>query len=150
MRRVSILGATGSIGQNTINLIKRAPQDYQVVTVTGARNIAQLAKDAQDLNAEIAVTAEPDRLSDLKTALEGTGIEAAAGPEALIEAASRPVDWVMSAIVGAAGLAPGLKVLEQGASLALANKESMVCAGTLVKATAKKHNARVLPVDSEH
>ncbi len=150
MRRVSIFGATGSIGQNTIDLIKRAPDDYDVVALSGARNIAQLAKDARDLRADIAVTADEALLPDLRAALEGSGIEAAAGAEALNAAASRPADWVMSAIVGAAGLAPGLKALEQGASLALANKESMVCAGALVKATAKHHGGRVLPVDSEH
>lgn len=150
MRRVSIFGATGSIGQNTIDLIKRAREEYDVVALSGARNIAQLARDARDLNAKIAITADPALLPDLRDALKGSGVEAAAGPEALVEAASRPADWVMSAIVGAAGLAPGLKALEQGASLALANKESMVCAGALVKATAKTHDGRVLPVDSEH
>lgn len=150
MRKVSILGATGSIGQNTIDLIKRAPEEYDVVALTGARNISQLAKDACDLNADVAVTADPSLLDDLRAALAGSGVAAAAGPNALNEAAARPADWVMSAIVGAAGLAPGLKVLEQGASLALANKESMVCAGALVKATARQNNARVLPVDSEH
>jgi 1-deoxy-D-xylulose-5-phosphate reductoisomerase len=150
MRKVSILGATGSIGQNTIDLIKRAPDEYDVVALTGARNIAQLAKDAVDLRAKVAVTADPELLDDLRAALSGSDVEAAAGPNALEEAAARPADWVMSAIIGAAGLAPGLKVLEQGASLALANKESMVCAGALVKASARKHRARVLPVDSEH
>ncbi|MGB7318898.1 MAG: 1-deoxy-D-xylulose-5-phosphate reductoisomerase [Planktotalea sp.] len=150
MRRVSIFGATGSIGQNTIDLIKRAPDEYDVVALSGARNIAQLAKDARDLRANVAVTADPTLLPDLRAALAGSDIEAAAGPEALLEAASRPADWVMSAIVGSAGLAPGLKALEQGASLALANKESMVCAGALVQATARLNKARVLPVDSEH
>ena len=150
MRKVSILGATGSIGQNTIDLIKRAPDEYDVVALTGARNIAQLAKEAVDLRAKVAVTADPELLDDLRAALSGSDVEAAAGPNALEEAAARPADWVMSAIIGAAGLAPGLKVLEQGASLALANKESMVCAGALVKASARKHGARVLPVDSEH
>jgi 1-deoxy-D-xylulose-5-phosphate reductoisomerase len=150
MRKVSILGATGSIGQNTIDLIKRAPDEYDVVALTGARNIAQLAKDAVNLRAKVAVTADPELLDDLRAALSGSDVEAAAGPNALEEAAARPADWVMSAIIGAAGLAPGLKVLEQGASLALANKESMVCAGALVKASARKHGARVLPVDSEH
>ena len=150
MRRVSIFGATGSIGQNTIDLIKRAPNEYQVVALSGAQNIARLARDAKDLRAEVAITADPARLDDLRAALSGSGIEACAGAQAIDDAASRPTDWVMSAIVGAAGLAPGLKALEQGASLALANKESMVCAGALVKATAQKHSARILPVDSEH
>lgn len=150
MRKVSILGATGSIGQNTIDLIKRARDEYDVVALTGAHNIKQLAEDARDLHADLAVTADPLLLDDLRDALAGSGIDAAAGSEALVEAGARDADWVMSAIVGAAGLAPGLEALKQGASLALANKESMVCAGALVKATATQHQARVLPVDSEH
>ncbi len=150
MRRVSIFGATGSIGQNTIDLISRAPDEYDVVALTGGGNIAQLAKDAIALDAEIAVTAFEGRLEDLRAALEGTGIEAAAGQQAIVDAANRPADWVMSAIVGAAGLAPGLAALEQGATLALANKESLVTAGPLVMQTARKHGGRILPVDSEH
>jgi 1-deoxy-D-xylulose-5-phosphate reductoisomerase len=150
MRKVSIFGATGSIGQNTIDLIARDPDGYDVVALSGGRNIVQLAHDAKRLNADVAVTAYPELLPDLREALDGSGIEAAAGKTALTEAASRPADWVMSAIVGAAGLEPGLKALEQGATLALANKESLVAAGPLLMATAKAHNARVLPVDSEH
>lgn len=150
MRRISILGATGSIGQNTIDLIGRDPDIFHVVALTGGANIAQLAQDARDLGAEIAVTADPDRLDDLRAALAGSEVDAAAGREALIEAAARPADWVMSAIVGAAGLAPGLAALEQGATLALANKESLVCAGALVLETAAAHGGQLLPVDSEH
>jgi 1-deoxy-D-xylulose-5-phosphate reductoisomerase len=150
MRRVTIFGATGSIGQNTLDLIGRDRDAYQVVALTGDQNIAQLAGDAIAFGAEIAVTADPARLDDLRAALDGSGVEAAAGPAALIEAANRPADWVMSSIVGAAGLAPGLRALEQGASLALANKESMVCAGPLMLSTAKAHGASILPVDSEH
>lgn len=150
MRRISIFGATGSIGQNCIDLITRAPQDYDVVALTGASNIAQLASDAKRLNAELAVTAHEHLFSELKDALQGSGVEAAAGAEALEDAAARPADWVMSAIVGAAGLAPGLRALEQGATLALANKESLVCAGTLMLSTAEKFGAQLLPVDSEH
>lgn len=149
-RRVSILGATGSIGQNTIDLIARDPDHYDVVALTGARNIGQLARDAIKLNADIAVTAHDDLLDDLRAALAGSGVQAAAGQAALDEAAARPADWVMSAIVGAAGLAPGMAALAQGATLALANKESLVCAGALIKATAATHSARILPVDSEH
>ncbi|MGS4985072.1 MULTISPECIES: 1-deoxy-D-xylulose-5-phosphate reductoisomerase [Pseudosulfitobacter] len=149
-RRISILGATGSIGQNTIDLIKRDLAAYEVVALTGAGNIAQLATDARALRAQVAVTADAHRLDDLRAALAGSGIEAAAGQAALSEAAARPADWVMSAIVGAAGLAPGMAALEQGATLALANKESLVCGGTLILETARKHNARLLPVDSEH
>ncbi|MEL6884357.1 MAG: 1-deoxy-D-xylulose-5-phosphate reductoisomerase [Pseudomonadota bacterium] len=149
-RRVSIFGATGSIGQNTIDLIARAPNDYDVVALTGNGNIAQLAQDARRLQADIAITADPARLDDLRAALDGSGVEAAAGQAALAEAAARPADWVMSAIVGAAGLEPGLRALEQGATLALANKESLVCAGRLILSTARAHDARLLPVDSEH
>ncbi len=150
MRRVTILGATGSIGQNTIDLIRREPNAYKVVALTGGANIARLAADARALGAELAVTAYDDRLEELRDALAGTGIEAAAGAEAVIDAARRPADWIMSAIVGAAGLAPGLAALEQGTTLALANKESLVCAGALVLETARRHGARLLPVDSEH
>ncbi|MEO1362529.1 MAG: 1-deoxy-D-xylulose-5-phosphate reductoisomerase [Pseudomonadota bacterium] len=149
-RRVSIFGATGSIGQNTIDLIARDPDAYDVVALTGAQNIAQLASDAVRLSADIAITADDALLQPLRDALAGSGVEAAAGQAALIEAAARPADWVMSAIVGAAGLEPGLRALEQGATLALANKESLVCAGGLILETARKHDARLLPVDSEH
>ena len=150
MKKISIFGATGSIGQNTIDLIARAPDSYEVVALTGANNIAQLAKDAQRLNAKIAVTAHDHLLEDLRDALAGTGIEAAAGTQAINDAATRPADWVMSAIIGAAGLAPGVAALKQGATLALANKESLVCAGQLMLETAAAHSATMLPVDSEH
>ena len=148
--RVTVLGATGSIGQNTLDLVARAPDRFRVVALTGGRNIAQLAADARRLQAELAVTAHDDLLDDLRGALAGSGVAVAAGAGALIEAADRPADWTMSAIVGAAGLAPGLKALEQGGTLALANKESLVTAGPLVMDTARRHGARVLPVDSEH
>lgn len=150
MRRISILGATGSIGQNTIDLIKRDLSQYNVVALSGGNNIAQLARDAIALKADVAVTANAALLQDLRDALAGSSVQAAAGREALLDAASRPADWVMSAIVGAAGLQPGLNALKQGATLALANKESMVCAGQLVTQTALANRARVLPVDSEH
>ena len=150
MRRISIFGATGSIGQNTIDLIARAPDTYDVVALTGAGNIAQLAADARRLGADIAVTAHDHLLDDLRDALHGSGIHCAAGADAIREAATRPVDWVMSAIVGAAGLAPGIEALKQGATLALANKESLVCAGKLMLHTAQAHGAAILPVDSEH
>ena len=150
MRKISIFGATGSIGQSTIDLIKRDPDAYDVVALTGGHNIAQLAADAVALRADIAVTAYEEELPNLRAALSGSGVAAAAGQAALIEAAARPADWVMSAIVGVAGLAPGLKALEQGSTLALANKESLVCAGELLLKTAKQHGARLLPVDSEH
>ena len=150
MKRVSIFGATGSIGQNTIDLISRDPESYDVVALSGGKNVSQLADDARKLGADVAVTSEPALLPELRERLSGSGVEAAAGPEALVEAARRPADWVMSGIVGAAGLPPGLAALEQGATLALANKESMVCAGPLVMQTAEANGGRVLPVDSEH
>ena len=150
MRRVSVLGATGSVGVNTLDLIARRPEDFQVVALTGGANVELLARQARALGAELAVTAFPEKYQELAERLEGSGIAAAAGPEALVEAAQRPAGWVMSAIVGAAGLAPGLAALEQGATLALANKESLVCAGPLMLATARATGARILPVDSEH
>ncbi|MDC0737065.1 1-deoxy-D-xylulose-5-phosphate reductoisomerase [Cognatishimia sp. SS12] len=150
MKRLSIFGATGSIGQNTIDLVRRARAEYQVVALTGGANVALLARDAIDLRAEIAVTAFPERLEDLRAALAGSGVKAAAGPAALAEAAAMPADWVMSAIIGAAGLEPGLIALQQGATLALANKESLVTAGPLVMRTVAQHQAQLLPVDSEH
>ncbi|WP_299896921.1 1-deoxy-D-xylulose-5-phosphate reductoisomerase [uncultured Ruegeria sp.] len=150
MRKVSVFGATGSIGQNTIDLISRAPSEYDVVALTGGANIQKLADDARRLGADIAVTAHENRLDDLRSALAGSDVEAAAGPGAIVEAAARPADWTMSAIVGSAGLAPGIEALKQGSTLALANKETLVCAGSLVLETAKQHGARLLPVDSEH
>ncbi|QIE44365.1 1-deoxy-D-xylulose-5-phosphate reductoisomerase [Pseudohalocynthiibacter aestuariivivens] len=151
MRRVTILGATGSIGQNTLDLIRRAPKGhYQVVALTGGRNIAQLAADAREFGAALAVTAHDDLLTPLRAALAGSRVEAAAGEAALIDAAQRPADWTMSAIVGVAGLAPGLAALENGGTLALANKESLVTAGPLMMAQARATGARILPVDSEH
>lgn len=149
-RRISIFGATGSIGENTVDLIRRDPDAYDVVALSGGRNVARLAEQARALRAEVAVTAFPEHLPALRDALAGSGVDAAAGPQALEDAARRPADWIMSAIVGFAGLPPGLAALEQGATLALANKESLVCAGPLLMATARKHNARILPVDSEH
>jgi len=150
MRRVSILGATGSVGQSTLDLIRRDRDAYRVVALTGGANVAQLASDARAFGGELAVTADAARLDDLRDALAGSGVEAAAGRAALNEAAARPADWVMSAIVGAAGLAPGLAALGTGATLALANKESLVTAGPLVMAAARASGARILPVDSEH
>lgn len=150
MRRVSIFGATGSIGCQTIELISRNREAYDVVALTGGRNIARLAEQAKDLGAEIAVTAHEEAYGDLKDALSGTGIEAAAGSAAITEAARRPADWVMSAIVGPDGLPPGIAALEQGATLALANKESLVTAGPLLMGRARQFGATILPVDSEH
>jgi 1-deoxy-D-xylulose-5-phosphate reductoisomerase len=154
MRRISIFGATGSIGQSTVDLIRRAggAQAFDCVALTGGANVALLAQMARELRADIAVTAHESALDELRAQLAGSGIAAAAGPAALIEAAQRPADWVMSAIVGNAGLAPGFAALKQGAglTLALANKESLVSAGPLLLARAAQAGARILPVDSEH
>ncbi|UWQ20462.1 1-deoxy-D-xylulose-5-phosphate reductoisomerase [Jannaschia sp. W003] len=149
-RRLSVFGATGSVGLQTLDLVAREPESYRVVAMTGASNVAQLAADARRLRAQVAVTADDARLGDLRDALAGSGVEAAAGRTAVLEAADRPADWTMSAIVGAAGLEPGLRALRHGGTLALANKESLVCAGPLLRAEAARFGATILPVDSEH
>ncbi len=152
MRRISVFGATGSVGESTFHLLMHqgGPAAFHTVALTGARNVRRLAEMAISLRAEVAVTADESCLPDLRAALSGTAVHAAAGPQAMAEAASRPADWVMSAIVGAAGLRPGLLALQQGATLALANKESLVTAGALMLASAAAHGGRILPVDSEH
>ncbi|MBP6736600.1 MAG: 1-deoxy-D-xylulose-5-phosphate reductoisomerase, partial [Rhodobacteraceae bacterium] len=152
MRRISIFGATGSVGESTYDLILRAggPATFHTVALSGGRNTARLADMALALRAEIAVTAHEGCLPDLAARLAGSGIAVAAGAAAIAEAANRPADWVMSAIVGAAGLVPGMRALQAGATLALANKESLVTAGQLLMATAARHGATILPVDSEH
>lgn len=152
MRSISIFGATGSIGESTFDLIRRAggAEAFRTVALTGARNVVRLAEMARELRAEVAVTAHEAELPALRAALEGSGVEAAAGAAAIAEAADRPADWVMSAIVGAAGLVPGMRALRHGRTLALANKESLVTAGALLMSTAEAHGATILPVDSEH
>ncbi len=150
MRHVTILGATGSIGASTIDLIKREPKRFRVEAVTAKRNAAALAKIARELGAKFAVVADPAAYDELKDALAGSGITAAAGEEALSEAAQRPADWVMAAISGAAGLKPTMAAIERGATVGLANKECLVCAGSLFMRRAAVSGATVLPVDSEH
>lgn len=152
MRSISIFGATGSIGESAFDLLMGSggPEAWRTVALTGGRNVARLAEMARALHAEIAVIAEETLLPDLRMALAGTGIEAAAGAQAIAQAADRPADWTLSAIVGAAGLAPGLRVVERGGTLALANKESLVAAGRLLMGTARRTGATILPVDSEH
>ena len=149
-RRVSILGATGSIGENTLDLVGRDPDAYEVVALTGYKNATRLAELAILHRAELAVIADPDCYADLKAALAGTGIETAAGEEELLDAASRPADWVMAAIVGAAGLKPTLRAVRQGTATALANKECLVSAGSIFMAEVARHGTTLLPVDSEH
>jgi 1-deoxy-D-xylulose-5-phosphate reductoisomerase len=148
--KVTILGATGSIGTSTIDLISRNRDRYEVEAVTAGRNADSLAKLARDLNARFAVVADPAAYKALKDALSGSGIAAGAGESALIEAALRPADWVMAAIAGATGLKPTLAAAERGATVALANKECLVCAGGLFMRRAAAAGTTVLPVDSEH
>jgi 1-deoxy-D-xylulose-5-phosphate reductoisomerase len=149
-RRISLLGATGSIGASTVDLLKREHARFATVAVTANRNSEALAKTAREIGARLAVVADPSRYRDLKDALSGTAIEAAAGGEALVEAAAQPADLVLAAITGAAGLRPTLAAIERGATVALANKESLVCAGSLFMRRAQACGATVLPVDSEH
>ena len=149
-RSITILGATGSIGASTIDLIKRNPAQYGVVAVTARRNAVALAQIARAVGAELAVVADPAGYAELKEALAGSEIEAAAGEAALVEAAERPADWVMAAISGAVGLKPTMAAVERGATVALANKECLVCAGSLFMRRAAGTGATVLPVDSEH
>jgi len=149
-RRISILGATGSIGESTLDLVGRNPTAYQVVALTGGRNAKRLAELAITHKAEIAVVADETCLEALRAHLSGSGIEVAAGDVALIEAASRPADWVMAAIVGAAGLRPTLAAVRQGTCTALANKECLVSAGRIFMREVARHETTLLPVDSEH
>ncbi len=149
-RRVTILGSTGSVGCRTVDLLRRNPERFEVEALTGHRNVKLLAEQAKLLRPRIAVIADPKLAGSLQDALAGTGIETSAGTEAVAEAAARPAEWVMAAIVGAAGLAPTLAAIRRGAVVALANKESLVCAGALLMAEARRAGARVLPVDSEH
>lgn len=149
-RRVTILGSTGSVGQSTIDLIARDPASYRVEALVAHRSVELLAEQARRLRAKLAVVADPDRFRALKEALAGTSIEVAAGPEAVVEAASRPAEWVMAAVVGFAGLAPTLVAARRGAMVALANKEALVCAGRLLLDAIDQSGGVLLPVDSEH
>jgi 1-deoxy-D-xylulose-5-phosphate reductoisomerase len=150
LRRITLFGATGSVGQSAVDLIARDLDAYQVVALTGGRNIARLASDAIALRAELAVTCHEECYAALRDALAGTGIAVAAGDAAIKDAATRPVDWALSAIIGSAGLVPGMTALDHGTTLALANKESLVTAGPLLMARARAASATILPVDSEH
>ena len=149
-RSVTLLGATGSIGSSTVDLLRQDPARYRVEAVTAHRNAAALARLAREFGARFAAVADPDAYADLKAELSGSGIEAAAGADAIVEAAQRPADWVMAAITGAASLQPTLAAAERGVTVALANKECLVCAGALFMRQAAASGARVLPVDSEH
>jgi 1-deoxy-D-xylulose-5-phosphate reductoisomerase len=149
-RSVTILGSTGSVGCNTLDLIERNRDTYAVEALTANSSAELLAAQARRVEAKLAVVADESCYGALKEALAGSGIEAAAGPQAISDAAARPVDWVMAAIVGAAGLPPTLAAVRQGAIVGLANKETLVCAGSLMTQEITRHGARLLPVDSEH
>jgi 1-deoxy-D-xylulose-5-phosphate reductoisomerase len=150
VRSISILGSTGSVGTNTVDLVKLTPERFSVTALSANRNVALLADQARSLKAEIAVVADESSYGDLKDALSGSGIEVAAGRQAVIEAAMRPSDWIMSSIVGTAGLEPTFKAVERGAIVGLANKECLVSAGNVMINEIKYQGATVIPVDSEH
>ncbi len=149
-RTLTILGATGSIGASTLDLVRRQRHKWRVVALTANGNATELAALAREFGAEIAVVADEGALPALREALAGSGIEAAAGPGALVEAASRPADLTIAAIVGCAGLAPTMAAIEQGALVGLANKEALVSAGDVMTAAVARSGATLLPVDSEH
>jgi len=149
-RRLSLFGATGSVGRSTLDLVRCDGQAWRVAVLTANSDVAELAKLAHEFRPDIAVIADPARYGALRDALAGTGIEAAAGADALVEAAQRPTDLVMAAIVGCAGLAPTMAALAAGHDVALANKEALVSAGELMTAAARASGATILPVDSEH
>jgi len=149
-RSISIFGATGSVGQSTLDLIRRNRERYDVYALTAGSDVAKLAEAAIEHGARRAVVADESRYIDLKAALSGTGIEAAAGADALVEATAMGADWTMAAIVGCAGLAPTLAAIRQGRTVALANKEALVSAGSVMMAAVAESGATLLPVDSEH
>jgi 1-deoxy-D-xylulose-5-phosphate reductoisomerase len=149
-RTVTVLGATGSVGMSTVDLLKRGNGRYRVEAVTAHKNAKQLAQIARDLNAKFAVVADASAYGELKDALSGSDIQAAAGAAAVIEAAERPADWVMAAVSGSVGLKPTLAAAKRGATVALANKECLVCAGAMFMRNVASSGATVLPVDSEH
>jgi 1-deoxy-D-xylulose-5-phosphate reductoisomerase len=149
-RTVTVLGATGSVGSSTLDLLRRNRGRFQVEALTANSNAAELAKLAREMGARFAAVADESAYDELKTGLAGTRIEAGAGRQGLIEAASRRADWVMGAITGASGLEPTLAAVDQGRTVALANKECMVSAGALFMSRAASAGTTVLPVDSEH
>jgi 1-deoxy-D-xylulose-5-phosphate reductoisomerase len=149
-RVVTVLGATGSIGTSTIDLLRRSPDQFRVEALTAHSNVAALAELAREFKVGFAAVAEESRYDELKAALAGTGIAVGAGESAMIEAAERPANWVMAAMSGAAGLKPAIAAVARGVTVALANKECLVCAGEVFMRQAKESGACVLPVDSEH
>ena len=150
MRSITILGATGSVGTSTLDLVERAPDRFRIEALTAATDVTGLADAARRTRARLAVIADEGRLDALRDALAGSGIEAAAGADAIVSAAARGADWTMAAIVGLAGLKPVMAALSMGGAVALANKESLVSAGAIMIDAAASAGARLLPVDSEH
>ena len=150
LRSISVLGATGSIGASTLDLVRRNRDGWRVLALTAHSNAAELAKLAREFSAEVAVIADEAKLPDLRAALAGSGGEAAGGAQALIDAAARGADMTIAAIVGCAGLAPTMAAIEQGKSVGLANKEALVSAGDVMMAAVRRSGATLLPVDSEH
>ena len=149
-RRLSILGATGSIGCSTLDLVERERERYEVEALTAFSNVELLARQARNVDAKFAVIGDEARYGELKSALSGSAVEPAAGAAAVAEAAARPAEWVMAGIVGAAGLEPTLAAVRRGAVVALANKECLVCTGELLLEEVRLSGATLLPVDSEH
>ena len=150
MKKIAILGATGSIGRSTLDLVERSPERFEVVALTARRNVGELASAARRTRARLAVIGDPERLVELEGLLEGSGCRAAAGPEATAAVAAGEADWVMAAIVGCAGMVPTMAAVEAGKTIALANKEALVTAGSLMTSAAQRSGATLLPVDSEH
>src|ERR1700759_4359262 len=150
VRSITVLGATGSIGDSTMDLLRAAPELYRVEALTGNSNVQGLAKLAREFDARFVAVADASKLGALKEALAGTRTQCGAGESAIIEAAARPADWVMAAVSGAAGLKPALAAVDRGATVALANKECLVCAGDFFMQRAAKAKACILPADSEH
>ncbi|MFT9423785.1 MAG: 1-deoxy-D-xylulose-5-phosphate reductoisomerase [Acetobacter syzygii] len=150
MRTVTVLGTTGSIGCSTVDLLEQARDQFRVRALVGGKNAAKLAEQARSLKAELAVLADESAYAELKERLAGTGVEVACGRKAVIEAAGLSADWTMAAITGAAGLEPTLAAVKNGRSIALANKEALVCAGDVMLRAVQEAGATLLPVDSEH
>jgi 1-deoxy-D-xylulose-5-phosphate reductoisomerase len=150
VKTVTVLGATGSIGDSTLDLLRGARGRYRVEALTANSNVEVLVKLAREFDARFVAVADPARFGELKDALAGSGIECGVGESAIIEAASRPADWLMAAVSGAAGLKPALAAVDRGTTIALANKECLVCAGDFFMQRAAKAGACILPADSEH
>jgi 1-deoxy-D-xylulose-5-phosphate reductoisomerase len=150
MKTITVLGSTGSVGTQTVELLLAQPDRYKIRALVGGRNAVLLAQQARQLGAELAVISDPACHRELAAALAGTGIETACGAQAVIEAAAVPAEWTMAAISGAVGLPSTLAAIRNGGSVAFANKEALVCAGEVMLRAVRAHGATLLPVDSEH